>query len=67
MENKLIEEELIYEKVNGVKGLKYKLQYSNTKIAKDPKIKKWLSSEKISKGDNGIACYCIKCIIMYND
>ena len=65
MENKLIEEELIYEKVNGVKGLKYKLQYSNIKIGKDPKIKKWLSSEKISKGDNGIACYCIKCNLLF--
>jgi len=61
MENKLIEDELIYEEINGVKGLKYKLQYSNTKVGKDPIFKKWLSSEKLSKGDNGIVCYCKNC------
>jgi hypothetical protein len=66
MENKLIEDELIYEEINGVKGLKYKLQNSNTKVSEDPKIKKWISSEKVSKGDNGIACYCTNCTVNYN-
>ena len=65
MENKLIEDELIYEEINGVKGLKYKFQYFNSKVGKDPKIKKWLSSEKLSKGDNGITCYCIKCNLFF--
>ena len=59
MENKLIEDDLTYEEINGVKGLKFKIQYSHTKIDENPIFKKWLSSEKLSKGDNGIACYCI--------
>ena len=65
MENKLIEDELIYEEINGINGLKYKLQNPNTKVSEDPKIKKWLSLEKLSKGDNGIACYCIKCNLFF--
>ena len=65
MENKLIEDELIYEEINIINGLKYKLQNSNTKVSEDPKIKKWLSLEKLSKGDNGIACYCIKCNLFF--
>ena len=65
MENKLIEDELNYEEINQVKGLKYKLKYSNTKVGEDPIIKKWLSSEKLSKGDNGIVCYCLKCNLFF--
>ena len=65
MENKLIEDEFNYEEINGVNGLKYKLQNSNTKVSEDPIIKKWLSSEKLSKGDNGIPCYCIKCNLFF--
>ena len=65
MENKLIEDELTYEEKNGVKGLMYKLQNFNTKVSEDPKIKKWISSEKVSKGDNGIACYCTKCKLFF--
>ena len=65
MENKLIEDELNYEEINNLKGLKYILQYSNTKVSEDPIIKKWLSSEKLAKGDNGIACYCQKCNLFF--
>jgi hypothetical protein len=65
MENKLIEDELNYEEINKIKGLKYKLKYSDTKISEDTIIKKWLSSEKLSKGDNGIVCYCLKCNLFF--
>ena len=65
MENKLFEDELNYEEIDEVKGLKYKLKYSDTKISEDPIIKKWLSSEKLSKGDNGIVCYCLKCNLFF--
>ena len=65
MENKLIEDDLTYEEINGVKGLKFKIQYSHTKIDENPIFKKWLSSEKLSKGDNGIACYCINCNLFF--
>ena len=66
MENNLIEDEFEYEKINEVNGLKYKLQFTNQKVSEDPIIKKWLSSEKLLKGDNGIiACYCGKCHLFF--
>ena len=65
MENKLVEDELNYEEINNVKGLKYKLISLNTKVSEDPIVKKWLSAEKLSKGDNGITCYCRKCNLIF--
>ncbi len=65
MENKLIEDELNYEEINNAKGLKYKLICPDTKVSEDPIIKKWLNGEKLSKGDNGIACYCKKCNLFF--
>ena len=65
MENKLIEDELNYEEINDAKGLKYKLICPDAKVSEDPIIKKWLNLEKISKGDNGIVCYCKKCNLFF--
>ena len=65
MENKLISDELNYEEINKVKGLKYILKYSSQKVSEDPIIKNWLSSEKLSKGENGIVCYCLKCNLFF--
>ena len=59
MEN-LLDEEFVYEKIDNMKGLCYKINYYNQNISKDPKIKKFLLNEKLQKGDDGIISYCKK-------